>query len=417
MRQSLANKYKLWSRHFADDGCFISVPLLHGSSTIILLCAGLTRYQIGQLILVPLAFHSAVSLTLSLILFPFSQSTVFTTRLQDVLSSLASMTKQHHHCLQQDVTASNFSTTSIVATVSKAEGALAMLTSAASLQKFDIIYSRFASTDYAQLHSLTRGLVARASGMNMYYTLIDPTRERFPVVSAPSTPATSTYPSPLPSRAPSPSRDSEQPNANADIEKGNNPGSSDGGTMKQYSHLQAHHRKGRQHRVPHKRRHLPHNIFNHSGHSHSSLLHFALSRTTKTESAVGVFESLHYLNLEATHMFHPNSAAHVSRATELLRASSQDLLKSCEHALQSVSDWLGSVQDNYFRFWMTQEEKLQVRKDRIKKYGDLHREFSLALEEFTNKKRFGPCLYYIPPMLISLKIYCPRSISRRVHFC
>ncbi|KAH0826407.1 hypothetical protein J3R83DRAFT_5379 [Lanmaoa asiatica] len=153
-------------------------------------------YMVGQIIVLPLTFHSAVALTLSLCLFPTSESAIFTTRLQDVLSSLVSATKEHHQRLQQDVTAPDFSAAPIIAAVSKAEGALAMLASAACLQKLDIIYSRFAPVDYTQLHSLTRQLIVKASGMSVYYTLIDPTRERFPITPAQSIPATPTLSSP-----------------------------------------------------------------------------------------------------------------------------------------------------------------------------------------------------------------------------
>lgn len=267
-----------------------------------------------------------------------------------------------------------------------------MLASAARLQKLDIIYSRFAPTDYTQLHSLTRQLIVKASGMTMYYTLIDPTRERFPITPAPSTPATPVLSSPSHSRPPSPGHD--QPLAIT--EEMSVRESLDDGTKKHpvhHHHLasQVHHRTRIHHR---KRGHSPHRhtSSHHSTRSHSSHLHLALSRATRTESAVGVFESLHYLNLEATHMSHPDSEAHVVRATQLLSTSCQDLLKSCEHGLQGACDWLGSVQDNCFNFWVSEEEKKGICMNKIKKYEDLHRELSLNLDEFMNKKRFFLCL-------------------------
>ncbi|KAG9311166.1 hypothetical protein JVU11DRAFT_8233 [Chiua virens] len=143
------------------------------------------NYLVGKSILLPLTFHSAVALILSFGLFPTSESAVFTARLQDVLLSLAYATNEHRQHLQKDITAPGFSTAAIFATVAKAEGALAMLASAARLQRLDIIYSRLAPTDYMQLHTLTRQLIVRAGGMNVYYTLIDPTRERFPFTPLP----------------------------------------------------------------------------------------------------------------------------------------------------------------------------------------------------------------------------------------
>lgn len=267
-----------------------------------------------------------------------------------------------------------------------------MLAASARLQKLDVVYSRFAPTDFTQLHSLTRQLIVKASGMSVYYTLIDPTRERFPITPAPSTPGTPVLSSPSRSRSPSPGRD--KPLATAGKTDGHE--SSHGGTKRHSSHRphsapQVHHNTGILHR---KRRHSPHwrTTSHHSTHSHSSLLHLALSRATRTESAVGVFESLHYLNLEATHLSHPDSDTHVARATKLLSISCQDLLKTCEHGLQGTCDWLGSVRDNRFDFWVSREEKQRIRMDRMKKYKDLHRELLLNLDEFTNKKRFFLCL-------------------------
>lgn len=338
-------------------------------------------------------------------------------RLQDVLLSVVSATKEHYRCLQQDVTASDFSATPIIAAVSKIEGGLAMLGSAARLQKLDVMYSRFAPTDYTELHSITRRLIARASGLNTYYALIDPTREKFPTSPVPSIPATPIYSSPSHSRNPSPARDSDQPLANTDADKANSPGSADGGMKKHTSHRhhstrQAHHHAAVHH---HKRRYLPHTASHHPTHSHSSLLHFALSRAARMESAVGVFESLHYLNLEATHM--SDSESHVVRATELLNASCQDLLKSCEHGLQGVCDWLGCVGENRFNFWVDPEEKLRICTERIKKYEDLHRELSLILDEFINKKRFLLTSRFIIMNANGryLKTYRPRSLSSPVH--
>ena len=316
---------------------------------------------------------------------------MFTMRLQDVLSSLASAIKEHQQHLQQNVTASNFSATSIVAAVSKAEAALTGLSSAVRLQKLDVIYSRFAPTDYTQLHSLARQLIVKASGMSVYYALIDPTRERFPITPVPSIPATPAFTSPSHSRPPSPGHD--HPPANT--EKVNDHGSLDGGT-KRHPHHRHHSTPQLHHYTPihRKRRHLPHRYTasHHSTHSHSSFLHLALSRATRTESAVGVFESLNYLNLEATYMSHADSEAHAARANELLNTSCQVLLKSCEHGLQGAWDWLGSVRDNRFNFWVNREEKQRIRMDRIKKYKNLHHELSLNLDEFTNKKRFFLCL-------------------------
>lgn len=238
--------------------------------------------------------------------------------------------------------------------------------------------------------------------MSLYYTLIDPTRERFPITPVASIPTTPTFSSPSHSRPPSPSRD--QPPAI--IARVNDHESLDDGSKRFPNQRKATHH--------HRRRHSPHKHTpsHHPSQSHSSLLHFALSRAARAEPAVGVFESLHYLNLEAMHMSHPDSEVHIVRATKLLSASCQDLLQSCEHGLQGACSWLGSVRDNCFHFWASREEKTQIRMDRIKKYEDLHRELSLNLDEFMNKKRFFPRSDQTSRILIAMT---PQDLMSSIH--
>jgi Putative ER transporter, 6TM, N-terminal len=144
--------------------------------------------------MLPLTFHTAIALILSLGLFPTSESAVFTERLQSALSFIVSATKELHKRLEQDVTTFGFSATPIAAAVSKAESALALLASAARLQRMDVVYCRFAPSDYTLIHVLTRQLIVKAGGVSVYYTLIDPTREKF--TPAPSISATPTLASP-----------------------------------------------------------------------------------------------------------------------------------------------------------------------------------------------------------------------------
>ncbi|KAF9220310.1 hypothetical protein BS17DRAFT_739428 [Gyrodon lividus] len=351
-------------------------------------------YKIGQIIMLPLTFHSAVALTLSILLFPSSLSALFTMRLQAVLSPLVSAVREHREHLQQDMSSSDFSATSIIAAVDKAEGALPLLAAAARLLRLDVIYSRFAPTDYGEIHALTRRLIVRANGMNVYYTFIDPTRERFPITPAPSTPVTPTMPSHSSSRPPSPDHD----RSHRHDEKADGHSPSDRGLRERSgSHHCRRHSASRPHDFTgshsHQRHHSPsrHSTSHHSHHNllHGSLLHLALSRTPRTESAVGVFESHRYLNLEATHLSHPDSERYTARATELLSTSCQDLLQICESTLQGACDWLACVRDNRFNFWVRKEEKEKIRTERIQKYENLHSELSAALDVFTKQKRLS----------------------------
>jgi hypothetical protein len=121
------------------------------------------------------------------------------------------------------------------------------------------------------------------------------------------------------------------------------------------------------------------------------LLHLALSRAPKRseETAVGVFESQKYLNLEAIHLSHPDSAFFTARATELLSDSCQDLLSVCEEVLVISGAWIGNIRKFSFDFWRSRhEDKVQIHKKEVQKYEDLLDKLTRELDEFTIKKRY-----------------------------
>jgi len=314
--------------------------------------------------MLPLVFHSAVALSVSALVFPLSVSTLFTTRLGNVLLCLADAIKQHREHLSADVTCPNFSATPITAAVNKAEGELVHLTTVHRLLRLDIIYSRIPPTEYNEIHQLARRMAVRANGMSVYYTLIDPTRERFP-----GTPAgTPTILTPTPSRASSP-----------DVPKHRRHHKSSSPSRSSSSH--------RLHRLHHHKHSSQYVHHNHHNILHSSLLHLPHSRHHRKESAVGVFESHRFFDLEATRLSHPYSERYTARATELLSASCQDLLLVCETVLCESFDWLLHIREHRFKFWMSTEEKDRIRKDRIQKYQELLCRLVRELDEFTTKKR------------------------------
>ena len=349
--------------------------------------------QIGQTIVLPIAFHSAVALTLSIIMFPQSVSALFTANLQAVLAPLATAISLHKSHLLKDVTSSAFSNSQITDAVGKAESALPMLAATARLLKIDIVYARFAPTDYGELHKIMRKLTIRADGMGVYYTLIDPTRERFPVASHPPTPSIAT---PVRTRSSSPVRDWRSPQTPTEKHA---PSTGQELVDDKPSH---HHQRisSRIRSYPagpaspfHSHRPQKHSSSYHSHHTllHSSLMHLALSRVPKPsgETAVGVFESQRYMDLEATHLSHPASTHYTARATELLSTSCQDLLTMCEEALVSSGAWMGKVCKYRFYLWgRSHEDRVQIRKEEVKKYEDLLERLTNELDEFTNKKRY-----------------------------
>ncbi|KAG2140498.1 uncharacterized protein EDB93DRAFT_1241857 [Suillus bovinus] len=332
-------------------------------------------YKIGQIIILPMAFHSAIALILSILVFPQSVSAHFTTCMQGAVAPLATAISLHRSHLLEDVTSSAFSHKQITDATSKAENTLPMVAAAARLLKADIVYARFAPTDYDELQVIVRKLMVRVHGMGVYYTLIDPTRERFPVtpaVSRPATPVRSGPPSPLPDR-----RSKEEKRApSADQELRN---------RKQFHHHRPLSSRVRSYPVdstsplhgPHRQYKHSHSHHAHNTLLHSSLLHLALSRVPKHsgETAVGVFESQKYLNLEAIHLSHPDSTFFTARANELLSNSCQDLLSVCEEVLGISGAWIGNARK--FRFDFSRghhEDKAQyIRKK--------------ELDEFKTKKR------------------------------
>lgn len=335
-------------------------------------------YRIGQIIMVPLAFHSAIALLTSILVFPSSISTVFTTRLQGVLSSLADAIEEHREHLAADVTSPNFSAAPITAAVDKAEEVLAQVAVTRRLLKLDVIYCRIAPSDYNEMHQLARRLVIVANGLSVYYTLIDPTRERFPVTPAQSYHGTPSVHTPVPSRPSSPdlprSHTCEGSSGDVTHKPRRRPGSvPPSGNSSPHPFRR------------HSYKHIPH----HSHHSilHSRLLHISMSRNPRTESAVGVFESYRYLNLEATRFTHPESEKYIAKSTELLSKSCHDLLIICETVLRESCDWLAHVREHRFNFWVNTEEKNRTREDRIQKFQGLLRKLSQELDEFTVKKR------------------------------
>ncbi|KAG1736637.1 uncharacterized protein EDB91DRAFT_1141898 [Suillus paluster] len=347
-------------------------------------------YKIGQTIMLPLAFHSAIALIMSILVFPQSVSALFTANLQGAMAPLATAISLHRSHLLEDVTSSAFSYTQITDAANKAEGALPMLAAAARLLNIDVVYARFAPTDYDELHKIVRKLTVRANGMGVYYTLIDPTRERFPVTPAASRPATPVHsrpPSPRPDRR-SPATTEEKHVRLTDQEH------------RDHKHSRHHRRlSSRMQSYPasstsplHSHRPYKHSHSHHAHHTrlHSSLMHLALSRVPKpsVETSVGVFESRQYVNLEAIHLSHPESASYTARATELLSNSCQDLLSVCEEVLGSSGTWVGNVRKHPFDFLRRhREDRAQIHEKGVQKYKDLLEKLTRELDEFKTTKR------------------------------
>ncbi|KAF5312520.1 hypothetical protein D9619_003562 [Psilocybe cf. subviscida] len=183
-------------------------------------------YDSGRGVVLPLALHTAICIVVSLIVFPSTVSTLFTTRLVAVLTPLEGMldkniellavgpyddmsatlrrsaeqgddenSPEHDHSRPNnkesggaaneketpDSQATNSSPVapyastlaSARALTRAAESALAHLAAVGRLLHSDLIYSRFAPSDFDAFHKLCRRLAGRADGLGIYFGLVE----------------------------------------------------------------------------------------------------------------------------------------------------------------------------------------------------------------------------------------------------
>ncbi len=133
-----------------------------------------------------MAFHSALAIVSSVLIFPTSVAAQYTTRLRAVIGPLNAGFRQHLSLLEIPTTSQDFSPKIVRALASKAESALAPLAASARVLGRDVSWGRFSGKDLDGMQEKVQRLVMRAHGMNVYFSLTDPTRERFPVTPVPS---------------------------------------------------------------------------------------------------------------------------------------------------------------------------------------------------------------------------------------
>ncbi|PFH45992.1 hypothetical protein AMATHDRAFT_70774 [Amanita thiersii Skay4041] len=377
-------------------------------------------YQVGKSVLIPLTFHTALSLLASIFIFPSSISAQFTTRLQGVLSPLATSIELHRSILKTTNDWESFSSMSaeIMKAVGQAEDGLVPIVISHRLLKSDLIYSRFKPADFECIQGTVRRLTGRATGMGMYFSLIDPTREKFPVTPAPSVPSTPILPSTpmLGSRHPSPERTQTREKTEThgeDLERTSSsfwtltrrrphrsptetPRSprtprSDSPTCSrpQSAHSPQHHHHHHHHHHPFHPGHTHSHSHSHSHRMHVNLLHHSLLHlaSAKHEQAVGLFESQRYLNLEATRFHTPYGEDYTIQMLALLQESCDELLKTCYDSVVAARDWLGTVRSGRFNIWTSQREKEEVRKKKLESIQAVKDALFEALERFRSDKR------------------------------
>ncbi|TDL16038.1 hypothetical protein BD410DRAFT_731828 [Rickenella mellea] len=270
-------------------------------------------YSIALATFVPIAFHSAITIACSILIFPETVNTQFKTRLRSVLIPLVDAFEQQPELLSRSRVAPDFDVQPFTRLLAKSEAALVPLAASVRLINRDVSWGRFGADDLTKLHQTARRLTVRANGMAFFFKIMDPFSENFPSTPGASR-AGSPAATPYQSRPPSPSP----------LHEGT-PSS-----PKYPSSVSSRRRRHqRQHSFPYGRQNF--------------LFHIALNHTQ--ENAVGVFESQKYLNLESR-FNHPENDYFADSAMNLLGTCSTDLLKSSADALRHVISWLEKADSN-----------------------------------------------------------------------
>lgn len=114
--------------------------------------------QIGQAIIIPVAFHSAVALACSVLIFPETVNAQFGKRLRAVFIPLAKAIEQQPALLSQSPVSPDFNPQPFINLIATSEAALASLAASARLIKRDVSWGRFGANDLSQLHAFARRL-------------------------------------------------------------------------------------------------------------------------------------------------------------------------------------------------------------------------------------------------------------------
>lgn len=345
-------------------------------------------YLIGRAIVVPLAIHAGLTIVSSAILFPSTITAQYTNAFGLVLEPTKSLLAQHRAILNMDPSSQEFADTAagINSLSNRAESSLAGASAAYRLLKRDIVWGRFSPGDLADFEYWLRRLVTRSNGMGVYFTLIDPTREKFPVTPAPSAPVT-----PISSNTPNPSRPSTPTAEHTTFEL---PATS---RRRLTEHVPSPLRTSISRHISrhfHSSSGVPHqHSSHHDNHLHLSLLHLAhnlsLSRASfdlsANEAAVGVFESQRYLALEAKRLSLPHAPENTAHFTKLLSESCDELLEGCSSALTIVQSWVGGVRKGNFGMKRSIEQERSERLEGLEKEKDA---LSSIIQRFREDKRF-----------------------------
>ena len=354
-------------------------------------------YKIGKGVFIPIAFHSALSIFVSATVFPQTITCQYTAAIGRVLDPLGQFLDKHKVILKMDPSSDEFAAGAkeLKGLVDKSESGMGPTAIWLRLLPRDIIWGRFSPGDISALQSSIRRIVTRAEGMNIYFTLIDPTRERFPVTPAttqPNTPVLTRSNTPAVSRSSSPvrgRRDRRSADVLEQVQTRDSAYRRQGGAASPLHQAIARHlRHLSRTRTHHSHRHAHQHSGYHDNHLHLSLLEMAhtLSARPDAESAVGVFESQRYLNLEATRLSHRQSPEMTAQFTELLGEACEDLLGASKDGLVAVKEWVTGVRR---ADWGSRHKVEKMRQERKQKLEEVRNHVHRIIDEFRTDKRYA----------------------------
>ncbi|KAH8105047.1 hypothetical protein DFH11DRAFT_1864282 [Phellopilus nigrolimitatus] len=343
------------------------------------------NYQVGQTIVIPVAFHSAMAIFCSLFVLPDSVHVQFRERFHAVLTPLSVALRAQPALLRTSPHLPEFDAgvAEYTARVLAAEAALAPLTATRVLMKKDLSLGRFGAGDFKAMHALARRMAVRANGMAFYFRIMDPVRHAFPGTGG-TTPIHS-----------GPSSPPGTPHAHVHAHFGSNAASVSNSHSNSSASIASRRRRRHTTALPHYFS-LPHAAHAHAhtpGHPHlGSLFHEVRARAP--EHAVGAFESQAYLNLE-TRLAHAGADALRFRMTCLLGESAGALLGCAADALDHCTGWLQRVNDDrlWKRVWRGVRGRIRRRagermcEEVVLENEEVKARLKACLEEFRKTKR------------------------------
>ena len=154
--------------HFIFPCIFGCICLDIASTTAVLL--PFPYYEIGKTIAIPVALHSALALTGSLLVFPSSISSLFRNRLAKSLQALQGAIQAHRQLLLAPLDPDLHKALKV--DIGKLDGGFVPLAAAARLLHNDIVYSNIRPKSLEEFQVLLRRANGRVNGMGGYFHLV-----------------------------------------------------------------------------------------------------------------------------------------------------------------------------------------------------------------------------------------------------